>query len=171
MAILCDWTEDFTYRCWSLLWQYCLIHSKVVYDVFTACCSYLVSFPSPEPEYIWKYSLAEVGVNRAMIIEELLFQIEGKGFIYQLKAVGFGQWCVCITYPSHWPTLQALKRAISGLLLSFLYIEICATNAISSCSASVHCICFSVDFFNVLYVVFWFWPEEKMFLVNVQDFK
>lgn len=77
--------------------------------------------------------------------------------------------CLCylllsLTCPS------GTQRAISGLLLSFLYIEICATNAISSCSASVQCLCFSVTFSNVLYVVFCFWPEEKMFLVNVQDF-
>lgn len=69
-----------------------------------------------------------------------------------------------LTYPS------GTQTAISGLLLSFLYIEICVTNAISSCSASVQHICFSVLFSNVLYVVFCFWLE-KMFLVNVQDFK
>lgn len=78
--------------------------------------------------------------------------------------------CLCylplsLTYPS------GTQRAISGLLLSFLYTEIRATNAISSRSASVQCICFSVTFSNVLHVVFCFWPEEKTFLVNVKDFK
>lgn len=46
------------------------------------------------------------------------------------------------------------QRAISGMLLSFLYLEICVIDAISCCSTSVQYVCFSGHFSNVLCVVF-----------------